>query len=87
MGQALDLSGGNQTQAAELLGMTFRSFRYYAKKQGLTGESPDPAVVAKERKKEFEISRISRFRYRTRFFSDSGLSRSILGSNFFFLKR
>ena len=33
----------------------------------------DPKVVAKERKKDFEISRISRFRYRTRYFTDSGI--------------
>jgi REP element-mobilizing transposase RayT len=33
----------------------------------------DDLVVAKERKKEFEISRISRFRYRTRYFTDSGI--------------
>ena len=26
-----------QTQAAELVGMSFRSFRYYAKKAGLRG--------------------------------------------------
>ena len=37
MAQALERAGGVQTQAAELLGMTFRSFRYYAKKLGLTG--------------------------------------------------
>jgi hypothetical protein len=30
-------------------------------------------TVAKERKKEFEISRISRFRYRTRYFTNSGI--------------
>ncbi len=36
MRQALERSGGVQTQAAELLGMTFRSFRYYARKAGLT---------------------------------------------------
>jgi two-component system response regulator PilR (NtrC family) len=48
MAQALERTGGTQTQAAELLGMTFRSFRYYARKMGLTGseeaaadESPD----------------------------------------------
>jgi two-component system response regulator PilR (NtrC family) len=29
---ALDRAGGVQTRAAELLGMSFRSFRYYAKK-------------------------------------------------------
>jgi two-component system response regulator PilR (NtrC family) len=37
MHQALARTGGVQTQAAELLGMTFRSFRYYARKAGLTG--------------------------------------------------
>jgi two-component system response regulator PilR (NtrC family) len=37
MRQALERAGGVQTQAAELLRMTFRSFRYYAKKAGLTG--------------------------------------------------
>jgi len=36
---ALDRSDGVQTQAAELLRMTFRSFRYYAKKAGLTTTS------------------------------------------------
>ena len=29
---ALERAGGVQTRAAELLGMSFRSFRYYAKK-------------------------------------------------------
>ena len=33
----------------------------------------DPKVVAKERKTDFKISRISRFRYRTRYFTDSGI--------------
>jgi two-component system response regulator PilR (NtrC family) len=35
MSEALDRCDGVQTQAAELLGMSFRSFRYYAKKLGL----------------------------------------------------
>jgi two-component system, NtrC family, response regulator PilR len=35
MQEALDRSEGVQTQAAELLRMSFRSFRYYAKKYGL----------------------------------------------------
>jgi two-component system response regulator PilR (NtrC family) len=35
--QALERTGGVQTQAAELLKMSFRSFRYYAKKAGLKG--------------------------------------------------
>ena len=37
MRQALERSGGVRTQAAELLRMSFRSFRYYARKAGLTG--------------------------------------------------
>ena len=37
MQQALERTGGVQTQAAELLKMTFRSFRYYAKKLDLMG--------------------------------------------------
>ena len=42
MAQALERTGGVQTQAADLLAMTFRSFRYYAKKLGLlTGKSDD----------------------------------------------
>ncbi len=36
MRQALDRTAGVQTQAADLLGMSFRSFRYYAKKMGVT---------------------------------------------------
>ena len=36
MRQALDRTSGVQTQAAELLNMSFRSFRYYAKKMGVT---------------------------------------------------
>ena len=35
--EALERTGGVQTHAAEMLGMTFRSFRYFAKKYGLTG--------------------------------------------------
>ena len=35
MEQALERTGGVQTPAAELLHMTFRSFRYYAKKVGI----------------------------------------------------
>jgi hypothetical protein len=41
-------------------------------------------VVAKERNKEFEISRIDRFRYRTRYFTDSGIigSREFVAENY-----
>jgi two-component system response regulator PilR (NtrC family) len=62
MMEAMERSGGVQTKAAELLGMTFRSFRYFAKKYGLTGRdangrqqngpvepaSPDRAAAAGE---------------------------------------
>ena len=41
MADALERTGGVQTQAAELLGMSFRSFRYYAKKAGLKGRKDD----------------------------------------------
>ena len=43
----------------------------------------DDKVVAKERKKDFEISRIKRFRYRTRYFTDSGIigSKEFVSSN------
>jgi len=37
MHEALERTGSVQTHAAELLGMTFRSFRYFAKKYQLTG--------------------------------------------------
>ncbi len=39
MREALERNRGVQTQAAELLGISFRSFRYYAKKLGLTGDA------------------------------------------------
>ena len=41
MEQALERTGGVQTAAAELLKMSFRSFRYYAKKLGLTTVASD----------------------------------------------
>jgi len=44
----------------------------------------DDKVIAKERKKEFEISRINRFRYRTRYFTDSGIigSKEFVAENY-----
>ncbi len=50
--KALERSGGVQTQAAELLRMSFRSFRYYAKKYGLITRDRDgePEVVEVEEK-------------------------------------
>jgi transcriptional regulator with GAF, ATPase, and Fis domain len=39
--KALERAGGVQTQAAELLRMSFRSFRYYAKKYELIARDRD----------------------------------------------
>jgi transcriptional regulator with GAF, ATPase, and Fis domain len=39
--KALERTGGVQTQAAELLRMSFRSFRYYAKKYELIPRDRD----------------------------------------------
>jgi two-component system response regulator PilR (NtrC family) len=46
MMEALDRTGGVQTKAAEMLGMTFRSFRYFAKKYGLTGREQISQIEA-----------------------------------------
>ena len=46
MVEAMERSGGVQTRAAEMLGMTFRSFRYFAKKYSLTRDGGPPAEVA-----------------------------------------
>jgi len=44
----------------------------------------DDKVLAKEHKKEFEISRISRFRCRMRYFTDSGIigSKEFVAENY-----
>jgi hypothetical protein len=44
----------------------------------------DDKIVAKERKKELEINRISRFRHRTRYFTDSGIigSKEFVAENY-----
>jgi hypothetical protein len=34
--EAMERTSGVQTRAAEMLGMTFRSFRYFAKKYGIS---------------------------------------------------
>jgi two-component system response regulator PilR (NtrC family) len=44
--KALERTGGVQTQAAELLRMSFRSFRYYAKKYDLIPREAKPEDVA-----------------------------------------
>ncbi len=48
MQEALERTGSVQTHAAELLGMTFRSFRYFAKKYRLTGRDDGPTSEATE---------------------------------------
>ena len=51
MMKALERTGGAQTQAAELLRMSFRSFRYYAKKYDLIPrEAKQEDVVEVEEK-------------------------------------
>lgn len=44
----------------------------------------DDKVLAKERKKDFEITRITRFRYRTRYFTDSVIigSKAFVAANY-----
>jgi hypothetical protein len=46
MAEAMDRSHHVQTRAAEILGMTFRSFRYFAKKYGLTRGDPSGSPEA-----------------------------------------
>ena len=52
-------------------------------KQG-TVKVIEDKLLEKERAKEFEISRISRFRYRTRYFTDSGIigSKAFVAANY-----
>jgi len=49
MRQALALRGGIQSQAAKLLGMSFRSFRYFARKYSMVDRSAAAAMAAGER--------------------------------------
>ena len=48
--KALERTGGVQTQAAELLRMSFRSFRYYAKKYELIAREKDEVVELENEK-------------------------------------
>jgi two-component system response regulator PilR (NtrC family) len=51
--EAMERNGSVQTRAAEILGMTFRSFRYFAKKYGLTvRDSPHGTDAAPDREEE-----------------------------------
>jgi REP-associated tyrosine transposase len=68
-----------------------RSYRRYVYEAGEVDRSEmgqrkviKKAVVINERKKEFKISRVDRFRYRTRYFTDSGIigSKEFVFSNY-----
>lgn len=68
-----------------------RRYRRYVYEAGAVNRSDkmqakviEHKVIAKERKKEFEITRISRFRYRTRYFTDSGIigSKEFVSENY-----
>jgi two-component system response regulator PilR (NtrC family) len=48
--KALERAGGVQTQAAELLRMSFRSFRYYAKKYDIVAREKDDVVEVESEK-------------------------------------
>ncbi len=57
-----------------------RRYRRYLYEAGAVNRSEigqrrvtEEKVVEKERKKEFKIRRVDRFRYRTRYFTDSGI--------------
>jgi DNA-binding NtrC family response regulator len=54
--EAMHRSGGVQTRAAEFLGMTFRSFRYFGKKYNLTG---DAASVGEDPDQEPEATQVA----------------------------
>ena len=44
----------------------------------------DNSVLEKERKNDFELKRVQRFRYRTRYFTDSGIigTKEFVSSNY-----
>ncbi len=62
--------------AAERL-QSYRRYVYEAggikRADGSSSATVDEKILEKERKTDFEISRLRKFRYRTRYFSDSGI--------------
>ncbi len=59
MAEAMERAHGVQTRAAEILGMTFRSFRYFAKKYGLTrGEMVTPGDGAAAEAGELDLPEV-----------------------------
>ena len=47
--------------------------KFIKRADGASSATVDEKILEKERKTDSEISRLRRFRYRTRFFSDSGI--------------
>jgi len=56
MREAMARCGGVQTRAAELLGMTFRSFRYFAKKYNMSPKDGSPAAESPAQAAEAELT-------------------------------
>jgi two-component system response regulator PilR (NtrC family) len=56
MQAALERCANVQTRAAELLGMTFRSFRYFAKKYDLSRDAGGPAAAPGETEADEEVA-------------------------------
>jgi two-component system response regulator PilR (NtrC family) len=57
MEEAMRRSGGVQTRAAEMLSMTFRSFRYFAKKYDFTREAAHADETPEESPAEGDVAR------------------------------
>jgi hypothetical protein len=66
----------------------FRRYRRFVYETGAidsgNGAQIDAKTVAKERKRDFKISRVDRFKQRTRYFTDSGIigSKAFVRENF-----
>jgi putative transposase len=68
-----------------------KHYRRYVYEAGAVKRSGKPiagvinnSVLAKERKDNFELKRVQRFRYRTRYFTDSGIigTKAYVSSNY-----
>ena len=57
---AMERCDGVQTRAAQLLGMTFRSFRYFAKKYELSGRMPGQSALGDEELEPAEVAGLTR---------------------------
>jgi len=69
-------------------GEIVRKYREFVYETGAVdagkGATIDPKIVKKERGRKYKISRVDRFRYRCRYFSDSGIigSKAFVGEVF-----